>query len=194
MGFIYYLYAHRKFFKVFLVTNIVILTFGLFGLLRRNDLPQLLGFDSNNSFLDGILGWFYAYSVTPLGNLTYSFMNDDNSSNFFRPFMGILPSPIRSLAIDESAIKLATGKSLVDPAFNVSTGFSDFIYAYNSLGFVVYGFIIAIIIKTASYYPLTHPFHLFSSSIVIMSLFYDFIFWLPGIFTMFLFYIKRNKK
>ena len=79
--------------------------------------------------------WVYVYTTTPLNNIVNGLENLRPTGTLFFSVQALLPTVIRERVFDRPDLRFPTG--LVNPQFNTSTWFANFLADFGPLGAVV---------------------------------------------------------
>lgn len=169
---------------------------GIIGNYRTGDeeLKELFQVRYEYSQYPGSVLWLYAYVTTPLNNLINTIYTMDPSYNplFFNTVSYLFPSVLRVEIF--SNVQLLSA-NLYSGAFTVSTAFVDPYLDYGMAGMAIYGVLFGFIAQLTWFYPTPRSRLMYCvlAQSALLSIFTNFLFYLPSIFQLFWIYLIGSK-
>jgi oligosaccharide repeat unit polymerase len=169
---------------------------GVIGQYRtgHEELKELFQVRYEYSEIPGSIMWMYAYVATPLNNLINTIYSSDPAWNslFYNTVSTLFPSVVRGELFADVNLLSA---NLYSGAFTVSTAFVDPYLDYGSLGMALYGVLFGFVAQLAWFYPTPRSRLMYCvlAQAVILSIFTNFLFYLPSIFQLFWLHLIGSK-
>ncbi len=182
--------------RISLLLALLISLNGIIGQYRtgHEELKELFQVQYEYSEIPGSIMWMYAYVTTPLNNLINTIYSADPSWNplFFNTISTLFPSVVRGELFADVTLLSA---QLYSNAFTVSTAFVDPYLDYGPLGMAVYGVLFGFVAQLAWFYPTPRSRLMYCvlAQSVILSIFTNFLFYLPSIFQLFWLHLIGSK-
>jgi oligosaccharide repeat unit polymerase len=144
--------------------------------------------------MPGTVIWIYAYVTTPINNLFNTIFSADPSYNLFFPntISMLLPTILRQ---DLFANVQLLSAVLYKSAFTTSTALVEPYLDFGFVGMAVYGVVLGFVSQATwfSKKPLGLLMYCIFAQSIILSIFSNFLFYLPSVFQLFWIYVIVHK-
>jgi len=178
----------KVFLRLLLPAALLFTVNGIIGNYRtgNEELKELFQVRYEYSELPGGILWMYAYVTTPLNNIVNTIYTTDPAYNpfFLNTASYLFPSILRQELFADVQLLSA---NLYSGAFTVSTAFVDPFLDYGSAGMACYGLLFGFMAQLAWFRPTPRSRLMYCvlAQSVILSIFTNFLFYLPSIFQLF---------